>query len=236
MAADDGFHEIQLNGKQLVFLFMATTVVAVVIFLGGVMVGRGVRMEKSAAAGTDAPATVAGLPQQGAEAPVASDLSYYGRLGKDSPVPETLSPPGDVPPAQAPAGDTAREVNPPAAGAATPAAADAPAARTTPEPPPVERAIQKPQVPAGVPAATPGAGAPPSSPGFVVQVAALEEKGEADKVLRRLEASGYRAFVLPPAGDMKFYRVRVGTFETRSEADAMARRLQKEGFKPWITR
>jgi hypothetical protein len=40
--SDDGFHEIQLNGKQLVFLFMAATVVAVVIFLCGVMVGRGV--------------------------------------------------------------------------------------------------------------------------------------------------------------------------------------------------
>ena len=38
---DDGFHEIQLNGKQLVFLFMAATVVSVVIFLFGVLVGRG---------------------------------------------------------------------------------------------------------------------------------------------------------------------------------------------------
>ena len=38
---DDGFHEIQLSGKQLVFLFMATTVVSVVIFLCGVLVGRG---------------------------------------------------------------------------------------------------------------------------------------------------------------------------------------------------
>ena len=41
--SDEGFHEIQLNGKQLVFLFMAATVVSVVIFLCGVMVGRGVR-------------------------------------------------------------------------------------------------------------------------------------------------------------------------------------------------
>ena len=40
---DDGFHEIQLNGKQLVFLGMATTIVSVVIFLCGVLVGRGVR-------------------------------------------------------------------------------------------------------------------------------------------------------------------------------------------------
>ena len=43
---DDGFHEIQLNGKQLVFLFMAATVVSVVIFLCGVLVGRGVRAEQ----------------------------------------------------------------------------------------------------------------------------------------------------------------------------------------------
>src|SRR5512138_1131139 len=41
--SDEGVHEIQLNGKQLVFMFMAVTVVAVVIFLCGVMVGRGVR-------------------------------------------------------------------------------------------------------------------------------------------------------------------------------------------------
>ena len=45
---DDGFHEIQLNGKQLVFLFMAATVVSVVIFLCGVLVGRGVVAERGA--------------------------------------------------------------------------------------------------------------------------------------------------------------------------------------------
>ena len=43
---NDAFHEIQLNGKQLVFLFMAATVVSVVIFLCGVLVGRGVRVER----------------------------------------------------------------------------------------------------------------------------------------------------------------------------------------------
>src|SRR4029077_13785900 len=54
---DDGFHEIQLSGKQLVFLFMATTIVAVVIFLCGVQVGRGVK----------APATPS--PEKGSAAP-----------------------------------------------------------------------------------------------------------------------------------------------------------------------
>ena len=47
---DEGFHEIQLNGKQLVFLFMAATVVSVVIFLLGVFVGRGVRAERGTVA------------------------------------------------------------------------------------------------------------------------------------------------------------------------------------------
>ena len=46
---DESLREIQLNGKQLVFLFMASTVVAVVIFLCGVMVGRGVSAAQSAA-------------------------------------------------------------------------------------------------------------------------------------------------------------------------------------------
>ena len=44
---DHEVHEIQLNGKQLVFTFMAATVVSVVIFLFGVMVGRGVRQPPS---------------------------------------------------------------------------------------------------------------------------------------------------------------------------------------------
>jgi hypothetical protein len=43
--SDDTFREIQLNGKQLFFLFMAVVVVSVVIFLCGVLVGRGVRAE-----------------------------------------------------------------------------------------------------------------------------------------------------------------------------------------------
>ena len=44
--ADDGFHEIQLSGKQLVFLFMFATSLAVAIFLCGVQVGRNVRSDR----------------------------------------------------------------------------------------------------------------------------------------------------------------------------------------------
>src|SRR4249920_595947 len=58
--ADDGFHEIQLSGKQLVFLFMMTT---------AVFVGRGVRNER-AGEPTDAALTrPASAPVAGTQAP-----------------------------------------------------------------------------------------------------------------------------------------------------------------------
>ena len=107
--ADEGLHEIQLNGKQLVFLFMASTVVAVVIFLCGVMVGRGVRAQRPADATeasidavTDPTAVsqpyereplTAAIPSN---APVASQetLTYPNRLeGRERPDPEAESDP-----------------------------------------------------------------------------------------------------------------------------------------------
>jgi cell division septation protein DedD len=86
---DDGFHEIQLNGKQLVFLFMAGTVVAVVIFLLGVFVGRGVGAETGnldpllAQESTAVPDIPAVASSSGADAPASAseDLSYPTRLG-----------------------------------------------------------------------------------------------------------------------------------------------------------
>ena len=75
-SSDDGFREIQLNGKQLVFLFMAVTVVSVVIFLCGVLVGRGVRGETTMAATEEAVADMASgeaLPPPPAAAPSGSN-------------------------------------------------------------------------------------------------------------------------------------------------------------------
>ena len=45
---DDSFREIQLSGKQLVFLFMAVIVILVGVFLMGLQVGRGVLLARGA--------------------------------------------------------------------------------------------------------------------------------------------------------------------------------------------
>jgi cell division septation protein DedD len=76
------------------------------------------------------------------------------------------------------------------------------------------------------------------SSGYAVQVAALNIRGEADAIAKRLASKGYAAYVMAPAnGTPAVFRVRVGKFGTRREAETVAAKLQKEEqFKPWITR
>jgi cell division protein FtsN len=110
---DDGFHEIQLNGKQLVFLFMAATVVSVVIFLCGVLVGRGVRTERTvaqSAALSDA-ATPDILPSEPVSVPAAVQAGADPRVAQPpAPVDEKSSAVSeDVRPDSAKATEASRE-------------------------------------------------------------------------------------------------------------------------------
>jgi DedD protein len=232
---DDGFHEIQLNGKQLVFLFMAATVVSVVIFLCGVLVGRGVRAERGAAdapiASTDsAPEPAAAPPTQppagsdptrAAAPPATEDLSYFDRLEKSKAPAEQLKTAATAGPAPAPA----------------PAASAEAAAKKIAPPPPAPRPATAKSAPAHAVAAADAAGEP-GGQGFAVQIAALNVRSEADAIAKRLSSKGYAAYVISPAnGTPSVYRVRVGKFPTRREAESVAARLQKEEqFKPWVTR
>jgi cell division septation protein DedD len=212
--SDQGVREIQLNGKQLVFMFMTATVAAVVIFLCGVMVGRGVNTTRVSAAASVADAPT-GDPTSAQNSPRASsdtgaepvsrqeelkELSYAKRLEAREPPPEP---------------------------AVEPVAAPVPAIETKTQPPKV--------VPAAAKAVDP---AEPKGDGFVVQVASLKSRGEADTIARRLSSKGFPSFVTTPGSSgPPVFRVRVGKYPDRREAETVARRLEKEEqFKPWITR
>ena len=216
LMSDEGVHEIQLNGKQLVFMFMAVTVVAVVIFLCGVMVGRGVRAPRVAeqadatlespldpTAAIQAPAPSAS-DSSGTGAPVSAEekLTYPDRLSTTPPPPETLKEP------------TRTDVKPAAA---------------VKEPPPVASPVRS---------TSKSASSEPTAGGYVVQVAAVKVRSEADTIAKRLQSKGFPSFVTTPsAGAARVYRVRVGKYNDRREAESVARRLEKEEqFKPWITR
>jgi len=206
--ADDGFHEIQLSGKQLVFLFMATTVIAVLIFLCGVQVGRGVRSDRggNSDAGESAasvppvastpsqPVASSGPPAAEPPAPAKDDeLSYAKRLQADNTPTEKLKP-ADPPPA-------------------SPARATAP--------PPQKAA-------AATSTGRPGA--------WIVQVISLQDRAAASTISKRLADKGYPAFVLDPAaGAPRIYRVQVGGYSDKNDAETASRRLEREEqFKPLV--
>jgi len=258
---DDGFHEIQLNGKQLVFLFMAATVLSVGIFLSGVYVGRGVRAARGGVADVSPLTTVAEAttqqqpapapppagsdPRAAAPPPAVDDLSYFNRLEKPSAATEKLKAakdpaPAAAPPSAPPAKPAKEPARPPAATAVD--AAPAPSAKPAKEParPPSATAVNAAPAPSETPgpSAEPALAAEPAGQGFAVQIAALNIRSEADAIVKRLSSKGYAAYVISPAnGTPAVYRVRVGKFPTRREAESIAAKLQKEEqFKPWVTR
>lgn len=243
---DDSFHEIQLSGKQLVFLFMATTVVSIVIFLCGVLVGRGVPADR--AAGEASETTGVPLEEQasmapGSNAPTSEEgLSYPARLSKAERESESerVSPPKAAAPSAAPARvDAPQPTRAPSPTPAPAAKATAPAAA-----PPATTATAPGAASARGPAAAPApapetTAAPPSGDGgFTVQVTALKNRPDADTLARRLQSRGFQAYVVAPnGGGPVIYKVRVGMNMQRQEADKVMRRLQnEEKFKPWITR
>ena len=252
---DDGFREIQLNGKQLVFLFMAVTVVLVVTFLTGVLVGRGVRAERVEAAQSDvateptAPDRAAvDPPEKGSDptaaAPPASTEDEPTVDGKgtaadaEAPVEE---PPVAIARSSPPPSTPVKTPEPPKDGAANSAKATPAPAPPAKNPAPAAAAAAPASVapPAADPAANampPATGSPDRS-GYAVQVAAVKAKGEAESIAKRLSGKGYAAYVESPKGSQKMFRVRVGTFKTRSEATTIANKLKKEEkFNPWVTR
>ena len=222
---DDGFHEIQLNGKQLVFLFMAVVVVSVVIFLCGVLVGRGVRAESRRPIQASRPPrrtdAVAEPPRRqppsGSTPRTANeDLSYPNRLANR----------------QAPHGTA-------------PQPADAAGRAAGPAPPRHPRAAM-PNQPCAAPATPRGCGAArlpaprePGGAGFAIQVAALRQREEADGVVRASDEQGLsrirddarrrRAGGLPRARRQVQGSPR-GGIRRRAAAE------EEEQFKPWIVR
>jgi cell division septation protein DedD len=234
---DPDYHEVHLNGKQLVFLFMAVTAVSVVLFLCGVLVGRGVRaageLQAAAIAAPEAVATVA-APEPTVESSDAALPAVDERAD-----PRIAAPPravADFDEPAAAAGNIAPPAEPTSSGVSTPPAVPAVAAAPAPRPAASE---PRPAPPAVAAAQSEPPAAASGRPGdWAVQVAALNVRSDADEIAKRLASKGYATYVVsPPGGNRTVFRVRVGPFATRRDADTMAARLQREEqFKPWVTR
>ncbi len=206
--SDDGIHEISLTGKILVFIFMATTVLLVVTFLLGVLVGRGARdlqglnpkvltsdvVEEDLVEQFEmAPEDV--LPED--ETVQMGDLSYPGRLTSQDVMQESVNPDSGL----------------------------------------IEEVLPS-EVESIITEQTPLAGSSLESVkvGFTVQVTAVRSREDAEAMLEQLLSDDYPAYLLEPNAPAELYRVRVGQYQDQKEADDMQRRLEEAQFPAWITR
>ena len=204
------------GSKYIVFLTMMSAWLAVVVFLLGVMVGRGVSIfdiiagqESASARGEDSLSldeqpfvAITTRREPSMAATDGGDLSYFQRLDDDS--------------------------GPELDAGLLEEAAQAPAVQDVP-------AIGSGEI--GLPVA-PAASSIPST-GYAIQVTTLRESAAAETMAQGLIEKGYPAFVVPPApgAPVSVFRVRVGTYPDRAAAEQVLRRLEgEESFRPWITR
>src|SRR5690348_9961674 len=222
--AEPGVREIQLSRKQLVFLFMASDVAVVVVFLLGVSVGRGARsaapppLPNDAGPTTDVPA--AAPPGTKADAGSLSypNLANGGDAAKSGGTPAPIQAP--QPPAAAVAAATSAP--PPAQTASVPAPPPAapPAPKTSSpapvkSPPPSTAKAAPPQAKASTPSSTKTT--PPPAGSYFVQVESFRSKDLADNLVTKLRTRGYDVYVVDSPKPL--LRVRVGPYKEKTGAD-----------------
>jgi cell division septation protein DedD len=206
--------EVSLDGRQVFFLFFGGAVLACLVFVLGVMVGKRLegreRVARKAVTST-AIDPLAALDELGAdEAAAPDDLAFPAALAGEPKAKARALDAADLAPARSLAPDGTG-----AAMQAVRAAAAKLADAKPPEPPKPEPAAVA--APSAAPAA---AAAAVDDRKFTLQISSFQERAEADALVAKLSSMGYKPYVVmsdvPDKG--LFFRVRIGEFSSRSEA------------------
>lgn len=190
--------EVSLDSRQIFFLFFGGTVVACLVFVLGIMVGR--RLEARAVT-AKRPATsaaadpLAALDELAADEQ-ADDLAFPSALrGEDRQKPLG-------------AADTAKPIPVPKPAAPAPAA-------------PQRGSEDGPGAAENVTAKTdPTAAKASRSKRFTLQLSSFQERSEAEAFVTKLTGAGYKPYVVESAVEGRgiFFRVRLGEYSSRDDA------------------
>ncbi|HEX9401646.1 MAG TPA: SPOR domain-containing protein [Anaeromyxobacter sp.] len=112
-----------------------------------------------------------------------------------------------------------------------------PAARPAPQPAPAQQAVAPPPAPEPATPAPPApAVKPPPLKAWTVQLAASEDRSEAERLATRFSSLNPRIEEAVVAGKGRFFRVRVGSFDTKESAQRYLRDVAREtGAKGIVT-
>lgn len=204
--------EITLEGRQVFYLFFGGAVIASLVFVLGVMVGK--RVEARAHVGDTAGTTaasdpLAALDELGAE-PGAAGLTYAEELTRPLPAvapappvpaPEPRAEPeGKAEDKSEPKADAKREPEP-KAEADSKSAGDGDAEVEKPE----SKPDSKPEA---------------DKRKYTLQLSSFRDRAEAEQFMAQVSSAGYRPYITEAAVDGKgtWYRVRLGTYASYDEA------------------
>lgn len=215
--------EVTLDGRQIFYLFFGGAVIACMVFVLGVMVGRRVEARsnppRAAAVVRDPLAALDALDHD-----ERADLAFPAALrsGEDHPLGavDEQAARGELKPAVAtPSVPAARPAAPPSQMAGQPALEP----EAVPAPP---EAVEKPAKPEKAEKAEkPEKPAKPdlkAAGKFTLQLSSFQDKAEAEAFLGQMKQAGYAPFMVQAEVEGKgvWYRIRVGDFESFDEAVA----------------
>lgn len=212
---EPSYYEIALTNRQVLVFFVVLLLSVVGAFFSGVWLGQQRAGELPTIA--QVPATE---PQEEGEETLA-ELNFFtdeppapatAKPSQSKPARTTRKKPEEVAPSGSPETTLLEDLN----GSQASTGATAPPA----EPP----AASQP---------------PPATAGdLVIQVFSSPDAAQARKLLDRLSAGGYQAFISPVEVDGRtMHRVRIGPFVERGEAEEVAGRVEKAyQVDTWITR
>jgi cell division protein FtsN len=245
---EKSYYEIQLDNKQLILVFLAGVTVCVLIFILGVMVGKGKKEAEMASLAKAEPKTAAQEP----ESKEPQDLKTATESQPTQPVKETKgkkdkekqqvqtdqysfydldkkeSKDDQLTPEKTPAKETAKT----AKNTIPPKPEPTPAKNTKPEQTTTPTTTTSTPATATEDTATPAGG----SRRYTVQVMATASKSKAEQQLSALKAKGYSAFMdEEKSGSSSVFKIRVGKFGDPDSAKKTATRLKQDlKLETWV--
>ena len=237
---EKSFYEIQLDNKQLILVFLAAVTVCVLIFVLGVMIGKGQKEAEFAAAARNQKNTAPAEPDNNAPTQALSDVtSDKSEEAKSTPPPEPVQE-KPSPPEQ-----TAKQI----AKQTAPPAPDPEKAKEKPKQKYAYEDLDKPEEPAAAPkkepepAKTAAKGTEQAEEStsagnskYTVQVIATSSRPKAEEQISRLKSKGYKPFLdETSSGDTQVFKVRVGRFVDTKDAKELASKIKSDTkLETWV--
>jgi len=227
---EKSYYEIQLDNKQLILVFLAAVTVCILIFVLGVMIGKGQKEAELAAATRNEKNLAASEPDSNSPEQAVTDTSESKPEEKTIPQ-KPVKRPEPVKPEPKEPEKTASVVEKPQEKYAY-----EDLDKTEQEPVAEKEKPSAAQPVTGNAAADEDEPRPVGGAQYTVQVMATSSKPKAQQQLSILKSRGYNPFMdETKTGDTSVFKVRVGKFADTQEAKAMASRIKTDlKLETWV--